>query len=165
VKRKLRDGTKVDLRPLQPDDVERLRRTFDRLSPLSVYRRFMTPLARPSEAGLRRLADVDHRRREAVVATSGDEIVGVARYSVQEGDRQAEIAVVVEDAWQHRGLALLLLRRLAELARRRHLDEFTATILGDNRPAASMVRRLSPEARFSVRGGEIAVTIPLHPIA
>src|SRR3979490_350513 len=95
----LRDGRTVSLRPLGQDDGDRLRQLFFRLSPLSVYRRFMSPLPAPREEGLRRLLDVDHCEREALAALHDDEIVAVARYGRQPGSEVAEIAVVVADDW------------------------------------------------------------------
>src|SRR2546427_6373029 len=115
----LRDGRSVSLRPLREDDGERLRHLFFRLSPLSVYRRFMSPLPAPREEGLRRLLDVDHCEREALAAVDRDDIVAVARYARLAGSESADIAVVVTDDWQRNGLRHLLLERLADLARRR----------------------------------------------
>src|ERR1700694_2022867 len=68
VKTALRDSREVEIRVLAQDDGERLRRLFFRLSPLSVYRRVLSPLPRPREEGLRRLLDVDPREREALGA-------------------------------------------------------------------------------------------------
>lgn len=125
-------GTPVTLRTIEPDDVDRLRRLFYRFSPETVYWRFFTPIHTPKEEVLRRFAVVDHRERDAVVAAAGDEIVGVARYDQAPGTDEADTAVVVEDAWQGRGLAKALLRRLAELAREHGIRVFTALILGEN---------------------------------
>jgi len=151
----------VQIRPLEADDLERLRRLFFRLSPTSVYRRFMSPIVRPSEAGLRRLVDLDHRDREALAAVVDGEVVGVARYVRGSEPGLAEVAVVVEDAWQHRGIGGLLLKRLAARARRRGIYAFTATMLGENRAAARLLRSLSPGARFRVSYGEVEAEIPL----
>src|SRR3981081_2044613 len=97
MKTALRDGREVEIRLLAQDDGERLRRLFFRLSPLSVYRRFLSPLPQPREEGLRRLLDVDHWDREALAALYEDEIVAVARYGRQPEADVAEIAVVVAD--------------------------------------------------------------------
>jgi hypothetical protein len=75
--------TEPGLAQLEPGDGEALRRLFHRLSPETVYRRFMSPLARPEQARPERLLDVDHMDREAIVAVVAGEIVGVARYSRQ----------------------------------------------------------------------------------
>jgi GNAT superfamily N-acetyltransferase len=159
----LRDGRSVSVRPLREDDGERLRRLFFRLSPLSVYRRFMSPLPAPSEDGLRRLLDVDHSEREALAALDGDEIVAVARYVRRPapGSGAAEIAVVVADDWQRDGLGHLLLERLSGLARVRGIEHFQATVLGDNAPAMHLVRSLFPTSHARWETGVAEFEIPL----
>ena len=161
VKTALRDGREVEIRVLAQDDGERLRRLFFRLSPLSVYRRFLSPLPRPREEGLRRLLDVDHRDREALAAIHDDEIVAVARYGRQPGSEVAEIAVVVADDWQRDGLALLLLQRLAEIAEPGGIKRFQATILGENAPALRLVRRVFPASHARWESGTAEIEIPL----
>jgi RimJ/RimL family protein N-acetyltransferase len=151
----LRDGSEVALRPLEESDRERLSKLFYRLSPESVYQRFLSPLHDPSDAGLDRLLDLDHDQREAIAAMSGDEVVGVARYFRDRETPVADLAVLIEDAWQGRGLSLVLVERLKELARRRGIEAFTATILSQNRAAIGLVRRVFPNASFTVDGPEM----------
>jgi len=115
------DGVELTVRPITIGDVERLARLFTRLSPSSVHFRFFSPISRPPRAALLRLADVDHRRRDALVAMDGDEIGAVARYDGRpdaglKASHQAEIAITVEDAWQHQGVGQRLALRLATLA-------------------------------------------------
>jgi GNAT superfamily N-acetyltransferase len=151
----------VRMRPLQPDDRERLRRLFYRLSPLSVYRRFASPLRWPRDDCLDRLMDVDHVDREAIAALEGDEIVAVARYFRQPCADSAEVAVVVADDWQRRGLGILLLSRLGRLAHRRGIRAFTGTALGENRPVFEMIRRLGRRSTLRWAAGQVEFEIPL----
>lgn len=155
------DGTALTIRPIAIADAERLGRLFSRLSPQSVHFRFFSPINRPPRAALLRLADVDHCRRDALVALDGDEIVAVARYDAQPGATQAEIAVTVEDAWQHRGIGEELGRRLAKLAYRRGYERFVATMLPDNRAALGLLHKLAPEAEVHFASGEYEATVPL----
>ena len=155
------DGTTLTVRPIVITDAEKLERFFTRLSPSSVYFRFFSPIRRPPRAALLRLADVDHTRREALVALQGDDIVGVARYDAQPDTPQAEIAVTVEDAWQHRGVGSALAGRLAKLARDRGYERFTATMLPDNRAAVGFLRKLSPDATLRFASGEYEASLPL----
>ena len=90
------DGTALTVRPIAITDATRLERLFTRLSQRSVQLRFFSPVTRPPRAALLRLADVDHARRDALVALDGDEIVGVARYDARPGATEAEIAVTIE---------------------------------------------------------------------
>lgn len=159
---RLRDGRTVSLRPLRKDDGERLRALFLRLSPLSVYRRFLSPIPAPSEEGLRRLLDVDHCHREAIAALDGDDIVAVVRYARLPGSPDvADIAVVVADDWQRDGLGQLLMERLTHLARMRGVSHFNATVLGDNVPAMRMLRSLFPASRAHWDTGVAEFDIPL----
>jgi GNAT superfamily N-acetyltransferase len=155
------DDVTLAVRPIAITDVERLGRLFDRLSPESIHYRFFSPIRRPPRAALLRLAEVDHQRRDALVALDGDEIVSVARYDTRKGTNQAEIAVTVEDAWQHRGLGRRLTARLALLAATRGIDAFVATMLPDNRAALGLVRKLSPDADVHFADGEYEAFIPL----
>src|SRR5436305_1525986 len=126
------------LAQLEPSDGEALRRLFYRLSPETVYRRFMSPLARPEQARPERLLDVDHKDREAIVAVVEGEIVGVARYSRKPGTDVAEMAVVVADEYQRQGLGSRLLAALGEHATRAGIRRFSLTMLADNRAAVRL---------------------------
>lgn len=132
---------------LEPSDGELLRRFFYRLSPESVYRRFMSPLVRPEQARPERLLDVDHRDREAILAVVDGEIVGVARYQRRAHSDSADLAVVVADAWQRQGVATRLLSALAASARRAGIVRFDVTTQADNRAALGLLRRLRPDSR------------------
>ena len=159
------DGRALTVRPIEITDVRRLTQLFGRLSRQSIYFRFFSPIRRLPSAALLRLAHVDHWRREALIALDGDDIVAVARYDALDAsqpavNREAEIAITVEDAWHRRGLGEQLLRRLAVVARDRGYDTFVARILPDNRAALGLMRKLVPDAtvRFV---GEYEVRLPL----
>ena len=152
-----------EVRPIERDDVEALRRLFYRLSAETVYRRFFRPIHSPSESALHFLCDVDHRRRDALVAVSPDgEIRAVARYDRLGDSLEAEVAVVVEDEWQGHGVGARLVRRLGALAESRGLEVFTATMLGDNRAASRLLRAVDehPDVQFSQ--GELVSRSTLH---
>jgi RimJ/RimL family protein N-acetyltransferase len=155
------DDTVLTIRTISIADVERLARLFGRLSPTSIHFRFFSPITRPPRAALLRLADVDHGRRDALVALDGDEIVAVARYDGRPDSRQAEIAITVEDAWQHRGVGKRLAALLAKLAAEQGYDTFVATMLPDNRAALGLVRKLVPDATVRFAGGEYEADMPL----
>jgi GNAT superfamily N-acetyltransferase len=155
------DGAVLTVRPIETDDVDRLGRMFGRLSPTTIYRRFFSPLHEASPRMLMRLAHVDHDRREALVALDGDEIVAVARYDGQIGASEAEIAVTVEDAWQHRGVGKRLGRRLAAVALDHGFERFIATMLPDNREAIGLLHRLSADASVRFSDGNYSAVAPL----
>src|SRR5947208_1281870 len=98
------------VRPIGAGDGERLRRLFERLSPESVYRRFFTRFPALPPAVLEHLAAVDHQDHEGLVALDGDEIVAVARWDRRAGNGpEADVSILVQDAWQHRGLGRALM--------------------------------------------------------
>ena len=151
----------VDTRPVRPDDGPRFCRLWDRLSPETVYRRFHAPLRRPP-ADAARLVDVDHDLREALVAVVGGEVVGVARYDRSPVDpATADVAVVVEDAWQGVGVGRQLLAELTELAARRGVRSLTADVQADNDRMVGLLRRLLPGARLTPEHGVYAVRSPV----
>lgn len=141
------------LRVIRTDDEARLERLFYRLSPESVYRRFFTLYTTPPCGVLQRLTDLDHDTRDAVVAVVEDEIVGVARYAAV-GPHEAEVAVVVEDAWQGRGLGRRLLECVAALARVHGMTALCATVLAENAPAITMLRAVFPGGTWTPDGTE-----------
>jgi GNAT superfamily N-acetyltransferase len=152
----------VALRVIRPDDAARLERLFYRLSPESVYRRFFTLYTHPPKAAMCKLVCVDHDTRDAMVAVVGDEIVGVGRYAADPHEPGvAELAVVVDDAWQGHGLGSRLLACAAGLARLHGYRTLSAVVLADNAPAIRMLRSAFPEAEWRASGGEYELRIPL----
>ena len=146
-------------RPVRPDDEPRFVRLWPRLSPETRYRRFHAPVHRFPMSFVRRLVVVDHDLREAVVAEVGGEVVGVARYDRLPADPgTAELAVVVEDAWQGVGLGRQLLSELLRLAAERGVYTLTATVQADNERMLGMLRRLLPSAVLTLDDGVWAVT-------
>jgi ribosomal protein S18 acetylase RimI-like enzyme len=151
----------LTVREITIADTERLGRMFTRLSPDSVYRRFFSPIQQPSRTALLWLTSVDHSRRDALVALDGDEIVAVARYDGRAGKTTAEIAVTVEDSWQHLGVGQRLTKRLARRAIDHGIESFEAVVQPDNRAALRLLRKLSPNAAVRFDGGEYAASMPL----
>src|SRR3954452_4357283 len=108
------------VRPLGPEDRDGLAAAFERLSPQTRFRRFLGPKNALSARELTYFVDIDHVTHEAVVAAEPitGRLIGVARYALNPGDgTSADIAVVVTDAWQGRGVGTVLSRRIVERAR------------------------------------------------
>ena len=107
------------------------------MSPESKYLRFFAPYPRLSERDVRRFTQVDYVDRVAFILTLGEEMIAVGRYDRTE-DNQAEVAFLIEDAHQGRGIAQLLLEHLAEAARERGITRFVAEVLPQNRRMAQV---------------------------
>lgn len=154
----------VTTRPVRPTDRRLFYRLWPRLSAETVYRRFHAPVHRLPDETVRRLVTVDHDQREAVVAVVGGEVVGVARYDREPTDPStAEVAVLVEDAWQGAGVGRQLLTELTGLAARRGVRTFTATVQPDNRPVLGLLDRVLPGSTVTPDDDVLTVTSPLHP--
>jgi RimJ/RimL family protein N-acetyltransferase/nucleotide-binding universal stress UspA family protein len=159
--RALKDGTRINIRPISPEDREALAAGFERLSPESRYRRFFTPLENLSEQQLEYLTQVDHHDHEALVAVeeSTGEGIGVARF-VRVADDVAEPAIVVADEWQRRGVAGHLLDALADRARTEGVRQFVAPVLAQNTGAIEAFERLG-EVTLAPQGIESELTVDL----
>jgi len=154
-------GRPVVLRLLEPADADLIRSFYHRLSFETVYRRFMSPVVPPADNLIRRLMNIDHCRREALIAQDGEGVAGVARYAPYD-DQRCEVAIVVADEWQRRGLGTLLMRRLGHIARARGITSFHATLLAENRSARLFLQHLWPGAEFRYVDGAVEADIPLR---
>ncbi len=157
----LRDGRPAHLRPIRPDDAERLVRFYGRVSDRSKYFRFFAPYPTLSDKDVARFTTVDHRSRVALVVTRGDEIIGLARYDAVD-DESAEVAFLVEDAHQGRGVAQLLLEHLAQAARERGLRTFVADVLPDNTRMIQVFREQGYRVSGGVRAGVARMEFPIE---
>jgi RimJ/RimL family protein N-acetyltransferase len=157
----LRDGSRVAIRPVEPDDREMLAEGFGRLSPESRYRRFFTPLPELSERQLNYLTRLDHHDHEALVTVDPvtGECVGVARF-VRTAPGVAEPAIVLADAWQGRGVGSRLMGALVERAREEGIRRFEAPVLASNHEAIRVLERLGSTTRRPA-GHEVELLIDL----
>jgi len=161
--RRLRDGTPVLTRRIRPDDKRLIQRGIENLSELSVRRRFLSSRRSFTRAELRYLTEVDGRNHVAIVAESPTQparrLIGVARFvRLQDDPDAAEVAIVVADDFQGRGVGSLLARELAARARGLGIKRFSATMSADNRPALRLMEKLTQhlERRPDGRGATAA---------
>ena len=156
----LRDGTRIAVRALVPEDRDRIAAAFERLSPRSRFLRFLSPLPRLSKGLLAALADVDHDRHVALAAILDGDIIGVARYVVDREDAgSADFAVTVIDAHQGRGLGRALTEALAAVAAERGVTRFTLDVHPENRVMLRLAGSLG--ARLRLDDGLLSGTLPL----
>ena len=138
----LRDGLRIPVRPIRPEDAELELRFFDGLSARSRFQRFMQHLPRLSPRMLARFTQLDYDRELALVALHGGEFIAVGRYSPNADGTTAEFALTVADAWQAKGLGRALLERLCAAARHAGYEALNGYILEANREMLDLARRL-----------------------
>jgi acetate---CoA ligase (ADP-forming) len=145
----LPDGSTIHLRPIRPDDKQRMLAMWARTSAESRRSRFHG-LFNLDETNIGRFTDLDPAYQLAIVATRGrgerESIIGVARYEREEDRPEvAEFAALVEDAHQGRGLGTLLVRHLAQAAADAGITHLSGDILSDNTRMLNLVRDLGLE--------------------
>jgi RimJ/RimL family protein N-acetyltransferase len=155
----LKDGASARIRPIRPDDEPRLVDLYERLSQLTAYQRFFTVLRQLPSDWYRFFANVDYVRRLALVAEretgAGVKLIGVGRYEPSEEPHEAEVAFVVEDGWQGRGLGTILLDVVTAAAEARGVLRFRAYVLADN---YRMLRLLATRTQVDDRRTKEGVT-------
>jgi acetyl coenzyme A synthetase (ADP forming)-like protein len=159
----LADGGTVHLRPIRHSDGPLIQDLHSRLSPETVYRRFFSPKPELPPDLLEYLVHVDYVDRMAVVAVLGERIIAVARYDRFPGSSQAEVAFVVDDAHQGRGLGTLMLEHLVVIARTRGISRFVAETLPENQAMLAVFLNAGFEVSRRFGGGLVDVEFPIAP--
>jgi GNAT superfamily N-acetyltransferase len=164
----LRDGTSVSIRTIHRDDSGRVLRAFARLGRDSIYTRFFSHKRVLTDADLRQITDVDFDRVVALVVTTGvgddETIVGGGRYIADDGPRpgrSAEVAFTIDDDYQGRGIARLLLGHLVQIARENGVSWLEADVLAENQPMLTVFRRSGLPVHQRSDGSVIHVTLSL----
>jgi len=123
---------KIFIRSATGQDREKLRAMFARSSPQTIYRRFHSPYPEVPEWMVALILGADQHDREILGAVAEEKVVGHAMYARIGSGPAAEMAIVVEDGWQSKGIGKRLLSELAARARRRGIEAFTAEVLATN---------------------------------
>lgn len=157
------DGGTAHVRPISPEDADRLRAFHAGLSEESIHYRFFSPHPRLTDAEVEHFTVVDHVDRVALVATLGDAIVGVARYERLADTTKAEAAFVIADEHQGRGVGALLLEHLGSAARERGITGFEASVLAGNQKMLTVFRTAGFDETARLDGGVIEVELLIEP--
>jgi RimJ/RimL family protein N-acetyltransferase len=133
----LSDGSQIDIRALRPEDEADMLAAVGKASAQSLQRRFFVMKRHFSDKERAFFMDIDFKNHVAIVAVAEEAgrkvIVGGGRYIVFEPGR-AEMAFVVVDTWQGRGIGSILMRHLVKIASDAQLQELTADVLPENAP-------------------------------
>jgi RimJ/RimL family protein N-acetyltransferase len=158
----LADGGTIHVRSVDPADAPGIVAMHSRFSERTRYLRYFGAYPRIPARDLHRFANVDHRDREAFVALVDDHVIAVGRYErLAPGGPDAEVAFVVEDAHQGRGIAPVLLRALVPAALEAGITEFVAEVM----PGNVAMQRVFADAGFAVTSefadGVVHVRFPI----
>ncbi|MFZ0251435.1 MAG: GNAT family N-acetyltransferase [Acidimicrobiales bacterium] len=151
----LSDDTCCSLRPIRPDDAERLIEFHEHLSQRSTYLRFFTVHPRLSDDEVKRFTTVDYVNRLALVVERDKRLIAVGRFDRITGTTEAEVAFVVADEYQHHGLASLLLDELARAARDRGIRTFLAETLCENKPMLDVFHHSGFDVSSTIEYGTV----------
>ncbi len=163
---RLRDGFKLRLRELRFDDRLRLKAFFERCSDESIRRRFFRRMGEFPESLLDHLLAVDGKQHVVLIATLGEgeseEIVAEGRAAAISGSPQiADVAFLVQDELQRRGIATLLFDELTTLACRAGFTQFNADVLADNYAMLALIRKTGRRISSAISQGVVHLEIPL----
>lgn len=160
----LRDGSRIQVRPIRADDSTRLQTFHAGLSPETIVFRFFYFVPKLARELADRFTHVDYTDRMALVATLGEgpeeRMVGVVRYE-RIGPSTAEVAFVVADAWQGHGIATALLLQLAGYARQHGITTFTAVTMSDNVKMIVVLRTCGFPCQLRYKNGEVEASLDI----
>jgi GNAT superfamily N-acetyltransferase len=162
----LPDGTEVLIRPIRPDDEPRIKGMFYSFSEQTKYLRYHGTLKTMPHNRLQVFCNVDYDTEMALVVEHGmaghGDLIGVARYMTNAAKRSAEMAFVVADAYQRKGLGTLLFQRLIEVGKQAGIRQFTADVLPENSGMLKIFHRSGLNTETTTEEGVVRVvmTVP-----
>ena len=159
------DGGTVHLRPIMPSDAPALVEFHAGLSIRTRYLRYFSAYPRMPERDLIRFTTVDHADRVGLIALLADKIIAVGRYERTPGTDEAEVAFVVADAHQGRGIGSVLLEHLAAAARERGIRRFTALVLAENDAMMRVFRDAGYQPTSHLEYGEVSLEFEIDETA
>src|SRR4051812_596920 len=160
----LSDGSAVRLRQIRPEDAPAIVDFHSRMSERTRYLRYFSPYPRIPERDLERFVNVDHLDREAFVITRGDRIIAVGRYErLGPESPEAEVAFVVEDAHQGRGIGSVLLEHLASAAQENGISRFVAEVLPENGGMLRVFSDFGYQVQRKYADGVVHLEFPIAP--
>lgn len=133
----LDDSSQIQFRSIQPSDEPLMHELLSSLSRETIYYRFMSKQIRFTHKKVQDLVYIDHRKDVAIVGTvatpHGTDIISVGRYYLDERSNRAEVAFIIRENWQNKGIGSFLFNHLVEVAKRNGIEGFTAEVLRDNK--------------------------------
>lgn len=156
----LDDGTEIKFRAIHPTDEPLVRELFYALSRETVYYRFMSNIRQISRKQMKDLVFINHRSDVAIVGTipeaHGEDIVAIGRYYLDPKTNMAEVAFMVRDDYQNRGIGTFLLKHLSNIARRNAIRGFTAEVLRGNKAMQTVFNNSDLKVRSTIEEDRIS---------
>jgi RimJ/RimL family protein N-acetyltransferase len=141
----LDDGTQINIRPMHPTDEKRVRGLFQSLSEHTKYYRFMSHITKVPQKQIQNFVYIDYRSEMALVGTvpeaHGEDIIAIGRYYIVPQTNRAEVAFVVRDDWQNRGIGTSLFKLLVMIAKQNGIEGFDAEVLIENKPMLAVLNK------------------------
>ncbi|WP_443070375.1 GNAT family N-acetyltransferase [Streptomyces sp. QHH-9511] len=167
----LRDGGTARIRPITTDDADRLVSFYEQVSDESKYYRFFAPYPRLSAKDVHRFTHHDFVDRVGLAATIGGEFIATVRYDrinaqglpASAPADEAEVAFLVQDAHQGRGVASALLEHIAAVARERDIRRFAAEVLPANTKMIKVFTDAGYTQKRSFEDGSVRLHLDLEP--
>lgn len=168
----LRDGGTARIRPITPDDADRLVEFYAQVSDQSKYFRFFAPYPRLSDKDVRRFTHHDYVNRVGLAVVVRDRFIATVRYDridatgrPSETGRDAEVAFLVQDAHQGRGVASALLEHIGAVAQERGIVRFIAEVLPENRKMTKVFTDAGYTQKRSFADGVVHLELEIEPTA
>jgi acyl-CoA hydrolase/GNAT superfamily N-acetyltransferase len=153
----LDNGTLISFRAMDPTDEPRTRDLFYSLSQETVYYRYMSHMKRIPRKQLQNFVYIDHRNEVAIVGTvpeaHGEHIIAIGRYYLDQKTNRAEVAFVVRDDWQRRGIGSFIMKHLANIAKRNGIAGFTAEVMRDNKAMQAVINKSGMKVHSKLNEG------------
>jgi acetyltransferase len=166
---RMTDGTEVLIRPIRPEDEPGIAEFHKQLSERSVRLRYFQPLQLGQRTAHERLVRVcfgDYDRELALIVerrlpAGTSEVLAVGRLSKIPGQTGSEFAILISDAWQHRGLGTELLRRLIQIGKDEKVSSITADILPDNADMRRVCEKVGFRLKYQPGDSVVRAVLPL----
>jgi acyl-CoA hydrolase/RimJ/RimL family protein N-acetyltransferase len=154
------EGAQISFRPIHPTDMPLMQDMFYELSQQTVYYRFLSQIRYSPHKQIQNFVFVDHRREVVIVGTlpeaHGEDIIAMGSYYLDEETNLAEVAFIVRDDWQRKGIGTFMLRYLTTVARRNGIRGFTAEVLAQNRAMQAVLQKSGCKLDTRLQGGVLS---------
>lgn len=158
-----KDGVELLVRPVKPTDEEMLSDMFYDLSDQTIINRFFSMLKSMPHRKLQEFCCIDYNTEMSLVVVAGsppkEKIVGIGSYHLNPATQRAEVAFLVADAWQGRGIGTFLMQMLVKIAKSRNIKGFTAEVLRDNVAMIALMHKSGVPPKSTLAGGSYIFTM------